>query len=158
MAFDGNFVHALTDELSILEKGKINKIQQMDGTSLVLKIRSQRETHNLLISAHPMYARFHLTKQKYELPFDPPMFLRVARKHIEGGIIKSIRQIGNDRRVEFHIQSRNEIGDDVRRILILEIMGRHSNIIVTDDKYNILEGIKHLTPTKNSRTIMTGFR
>src|SRR5690625_2137295 len=111
MAFDGNFVHALIDELSILEKGKINKIQQMDDTSLVLKIRSQRENPHLLISAHPMYARFHLTKQKYEFPFDPPMFLRVARKHIEGGVIKEIRQIGNDRRVEFHIHTRNEIGD-----------------------------------------------
>ena len=157
MAFDGNFVHALTDELSILEKGKINKIQQMDDTSLVLKIRSQRENHHLLISAHPMYARFHLTKQKYEFPFDPPMFLRVARKHIEGGIIKEIRQIGNDRRVEFHIHTRNEIGDDAGRILILEIMGRHSNIIVTDEQYNILEGIKHLTPNNNARTIMPGF-
>ncbi|AKG73731.1 Rqc2 family fibronectin-binding protein [Salinicoccus halodurans] len=157
MAFDGNFVHAIIDELSILEKGKINKIQQMDDTSLVFKIRSQRSNHNLLISAHPMYARFHLTEQKYEFPFNPPMFLRVARKHIEGGIIKDIRQIGNDRRVEFHIQSRNEIGDDVERILILEIMGRHSNIIITDEKYNILEGIKHLTPNNNARTIMPGF-
>src|SRR5699024_12572599 len=89
MAFDGNFVHALTDELSILLKAKINKIQQIDDTSLVLKIRSQRENHHLLISAHPMYARFHLTKQKYEFPMDPPMFLRVARKHIEGDIIKA---------------------------------------------------------------------
>lgn len=157
MAFDGNFVHALIDELSILEKGKINKIQQMDDTSLVFKIRSGRANHNLLISAHPMYARFHLTKQKYEFPFNPPMFLRVARKHIEGGIIKEIRQLGNDRRVEFHIQSRNEIGDDVERILILEIMGRHSNIIITDEKYNILDGIKHLTPNNNARTIMPGF-
>ncbi len=157
MAFDGNFIHALTHELNILEKGKINKIQQMDDTSLVFKIRSQGANHNLLVSAHPMYARFHLTEQKYEFPFNPPMFLRVARKHIEGGIITGIRQIGNDRRVEFHIQSRNEIGDDVERILILEVMGRHSNIIITDEKYNILDGIKHLTPNNNARTIMPGF-
>ncbi|WP_020008706.1 Rqc2 family fibronectin-binding protein [Salinicoccus albus] len=157
MAFDGNFIRALLDELSCLERGKINKIQQMDNTSLIFKIRAQGTSQSLLISAHPMYARFHLTGHKYEFPFEPPMFLRMLRKHIEGGIIKNIRQIGNDRRVEFFIQSRNEIGDDTERILILEIMGRHSNIIITDEAYNILDGIKHLTPNNNKRTIMPGF-
>ncbi len=63
----------------------------------------------------------------------------------------------NDRRVEIHIQSRNEIGDEIRRILILEIMGRHSNIVITDADYRILDGVKHLTPNNNSRTIMPGF-
>ncbi|TVT29145.1 fibronectin/fibrinogen-binding protein [Salinicoccus cyprini] len=156
MAFDGNFVHALLSELEVLRRGKINRIQQIDETSLIFKVRSAGSNHHLLISAHPMYARFHLTGQKYEFPFEPPMFLRVARKHLEGGIIQEIRQLGNDRRVEIHIQSRNEIGDEIRRILILEIMGRHSNIIITDQDYRILDGIKHLTPNNNSRTIMPG--
>ncbi|MFC3419749.1 NFACT family protein [Salinicoccus hispanicus] len=156
MAFDGNFVHALLSELEVLRRGKINRIQQIDETSLIFKVRSQGSNHHLLISAHPMYARFHLTGKKYEFPFEPPMFLRVARKHLEGGIIQEIRQLGNDRRVEIHIQSRNEIGDEIKRILILEIMGRHSNIIITDQNYRILDGIKHLTPNNNSRTVMPG--
>lgn len=157
MAFDGNFVHALCNELETIQSGKINKIQQMDDTSLIFKIRSKGKNHQLLISAHPMYARFHLTGHKYEFPFDPPMFSRVLRKHIEGGIIESIKQIGNDRQVHIKINSKNEIGDDITRILILEIMGKHSNIIITDTDYKIIEGIKHLTPNNNVRTIMPGF-
>ena len=157
MAFDGNFVHALCDELETIQSGKINKIQQMDDTSLIFKIRSRGRNHQLLISAHPMYARFHLTDHKYEFPFDPPMFSRVLRKHIEGGIIDSIKQVGNDRQVHIRINSKNEIGDDITRILILEIMGKHSNIIITDTDYKIIEGIKHLTPNNNVRTIMPGY-
>ncbi|SOC37976.1 Rqc2 family fibronectin-binding protein [Salinicoccus kekensis] len=158
MAFDGNFVHALCDELKIIQSGKINKIQQMDETTLIFKVRSQGANHQLLISAHPMYARFHLTREKYEFPFDPPMFSRVLRKHMEGGIIKSIEQIGNDRRVHITVNSKNEIGDDITRILILEIMGKHSNIIMTDEDYKIITGIKHLTPNNNIRTVMPGFK
>src|SRR5690625_2515109 len=158
MAFDGNFVHALCDELKIIQSGKINKIQQMDDTTLIFKVRSQGANHQLLISAHAMYARFHLTGEKYEFPFDPPMFSRVLRKHMEGGIIKSIDQIGNDRRVHITVNSKNEIGDDITRILILEIMGKHSNIIMTDEEYKIIAGIKHLTPNNNVRTVMPGFK
>ena len=104
-----------------------------------------------------MYARFHITEQKYEFPFDPPMFSRILRKHIEGGFITSIEQLGNDRQVHIHIRAINDIGDDIERILILEIMGRHSNIILTDKEYKIIDGIKHLTPNNNVRTIMPGF-
>lgn len=157
MAFDGNFTHALIDELKFLERGKINKIQQMDNSSLLFKMRAGGKNHQLLMSSHPMYARFHLTEQKYEFPFDPPMFSRILRKHIEGGIITEIKQLGNDRQVHIHIRAINDIGDDIERILILEIMGRHSNIILTDPDYKIIDSIKHLTPNNNVRTIMPGF-
>ncbi|MGO1922590.1 MAG: Rqc2 family fibronectin-binding protein, partial [Jeotgalicoccus sp.] len=157
MAFDGNFTHALVDELQFLVRGKINKIQQMDNSSLLFKMRAGGKNHQLLISSHPMYARFHLTEHKYEFPFDPPMFSRILRKHIEGGFITEIKQLGNDRQVHIHIRAINDIGDDVERILILEIMGRHSNIILTDKEYKIIDGIKHLTPNNNVRTIMPGF-
>lgn len=157
MAFDGNFTHTLVNELNFLQRGKINKIHQMDNSSLLFKLRAGGKNHQLLISSHPMYARFHLTTQKYEFPFEPPMFARILRKHIEGGIITSIKQLGNDRQVHIHIRAINDIGDDVERILILEIMGRHSNIILTDKDYKIIDGIKHLTPNNNVRTIMPGF-
>lgn len=157
MAFDGNFTHALVDEVQFLVRGKINKIQQMDNSSLLLKMRAGGKNHQLLISSHPMYARFHLTEHKYEFPFDPPMFSRILRKHIEGGFITEIKQLGNDRQVHIHIRAINDIGDDIERILILEIMGRHSNIILTDKEYKIIDGIKHLTPNNNVRTIMPGF-
>src|SRR5690625_8013225 len=111
----------------------------MDNNVLFFKIRIRGKIHQLLISSHPMYARFHLTDHKYEFPFDPPMFSRVLRKHIEGGIIDSIRQVGNDRQVHIKINSKNEIGDDITRILILEIMGKYYNIIVTDTEDKFIE-------------------
>ena len=92
----------------------------------------------------------HLTNKKYDNPFDPPMFARVFRKHLEGGIVKSIRQIDNDRRVEIDIESKDEIGDTIYRTVILEIMGKHSNLILVDDRYKIIEGFKHLTPNTKS--------
>ncbi|MCK1977233.1 NFACT family protein [Jeotgalicoccus huakuii] len=157
MALDGNFTHALVDELQFLVSGKINKIHQMDQTTLLFKMRAAGKNHQLLISSHPMFSRFHITAEKYEFPFEPPMFTRVLRKHIEGGIITSVEQQGNDRIVHIHIRAINDIGDDIERILILEIMGRHSNIILTDQTYKIIESIKHLTPNNNARTIMPGF-
>lgn len=157
MALDGNFTHALVDELSFLIGGKINKIHQMDQATTLLKMRAAGKNHQLLISSHPMYARFHISQEKYEFPFEPPMFARVLRKHIEGGIITELKQIGNDRLVEIHIRAINEIGDDTKRILILEIMGRHANVILTDDDYTIIDSIKHLTPNNNARTVMPGY-
>lgn len=156
MALDGNFVHALVEELSVLKRGKINKIHQIDDYHLIFRVRANRKNQQLLISAHPTFARFHITEEKYDTPFNPPTFLRVLRKHIDGGFITDIKQIGNDRRVEIHINSRNEMGDETPKILILEIMGRHSNIVLTDEDYKILDGIKHLTPNNNARTIMPG--
>ena len=87
------------------------------------------------------------------------MFARVFRKHLEGGIIKAIRQIGNDRRVEIDVQSKDEIGDTMYRTIILEIMGKHSNLILVDENRKIIEGFKHLTPNTNQyRTVMPGFQ
>ena len=129
----------------------------MDQSTTLLKMRAAGKNHQLLISSHPMYARFHISQEKYEFSFEPPMFARILRKHIEGGIITDLKQIGNDRLVEIHVRAINELGDDIKRILILEIMGRHANIILTDDEYKIIDSIKHLTPNNNARTVMPGF-
>lgn len=81
------------------------------------------------------------------------------RKHIEGGFIEKIEQAGLDRIMIFHIKSRNEIGDETVRKLYVEIMGRHSNIILTDGAENvIIDGLKHLSPSMNSyRTVLPGY-
>lgn len=157
MALDGNFVHELVDELSSLIGGRVNRVHQIDDMTVTIRIRSNRENHQLLISAHPTYSRFHITHEKYETPFDPPMFLRLLRRDIEGGFLNKIEQIGNDRRVHLHFNNIDEIGDPIERVLILEIMGRHSNIILTDDENKIIYAIKHLTPNNNERTVMPGF-
>lgn len=159
MAFDGLFAHQMIKEIQFLETARINKITQPDDYTVILTIRANRKNQKLLLSTHPNFARLHLTTQSLENPFDPPMFLRVLRKHIEGGIINRIEQIGNDRIIALHINNTNEIGDPIKRRLYIEIMGKHSNIILCDQDNKILDSLKHLTPNTNSaRTLMPGFQ
>lgn len=159
MAYDGLFTKKIVESLQFLVDGRIHKINQPENDTMLIVIRQNRKNHQLLLSIHPSFTRMHLTNKKYDNPFDPPMFARVFRKHIEGGIVKAVRQIGNDRRVEIDVQSKDEIGDTIYRTIILEIMGKHSNLILVDDNRKIIEGFKHLTPNTNQyRTVMPGFQ
>lgn len=159
MAYDGLFTKKIVESLQFLVDGRIHKINQPENDTMLIVIRQNRKNHQLLLSIHPSFTRMHLTNKKYDNPFDPPMVARVFRKHIEGGIVKAVRQIGNDRRVEIDVQSKDEIGDTIYRTIILEIMGKHSNLILVDDNRKIIEGFKHLTPNTNQyRTVMPGFQ
>ena len=130
MAYDGLFTRKMVESLQFLVDGRIHKINQPENDTIIMVIRQNRKNHQLLLSIHPSFARMHLTDKKYDNPFEPPMFARVFRKHLEGGFIKAIRQIGNDRRVEIDIHSKDEIGDTTYRTVILEIMGKHSNLML----------------------------
>ncbi|MBD8068358.1 NFACT family protein [Bacillus sp. PS06] len=159
MAFDGIFTHVITDELnSALVSGRISKIHQPYKQELMIHIRAHGKNHKLFISAHPSYARIHLTNETYENPSEPPMFCMLLRKHLEGGFIEKVEQMELDRIIIFTIKSRNEIGDESYKQLIVEIMGRHSNIILLDrDKQVILDSIKHVSPAVNRhRTVLPG--
>ncbi|MBA8770797.1 Rqc2 family fibronectin-binding protein [Staphylococcus coagulans] len=159
MAFDGLFTKKMVDALQFLVSGRIHKINQPENDTIIMVVRQQRKNHQLLLSIHPNFARLHITTKKYDNPFEPPMFARVFRKHLEGGRINTIRQIGNDRRVEIDVESKDEIGDTIYRTIILEIMGKHSNLILVNEDRKILEGFKHLTPNTNQyRTVMPGFQ
>ncbi|HDU1455952.1 TPA: NFACT family protein [Staphylococcus pseudintermedius] len=159
MAFDGMFTRKMVENLQFLVSGRIHKINQPENDTIIMVIRQQRQNHQLLLSIHPNFARIHLTTKKYDNPFEPPMFARVFRKHLEGGRILAIRQIGNDRRIEMDVESKDEIGDTIHRTVILEIMGKHSNLILVNEERKILEGFKHLTPNTNQfRTVMPGFQ
>ncbi|WP_239700373.1 NFACT RNA binding domain-containing protein [Mammaliicoccus sp. D-M17] len=159
MAFDGLFTRKIVEDIQSLVSGRIHKIAEPSSDTIILTIRSERKNKQLLLSTHANFSRFHLTTEKYDNPFDPPMFLRVLRKHLDGGIIQSITQIGNDRLVEIDIHSSDEIGDLRKRTIVLEIMGRHSNIILIDGERKIIDGFKHHTPNTNTaRTIMPGFK
>ncbi|QSB48266.1 Rqc2 family fibronectin-binding protein [Parageobacillus toebii] len=159
MAFDGVFTYAMTKELQqALEGGRITKIHQPFAHELVLQIRSHGRNYKLLLSAHPSYARVHLTNETYDNPAEPPMFCMLLRKHLEGSIIEAIRQVDFDRIITIETKGRNEIGDIHTRQLIIEIMGRHSNIILIDkDTNTIIDSIKHLSPAVNRyRTVLPG--
>lgn len=159
MAYDGLFTKKMVESLQDLVSGRIHKINQPENDTIIIVVRQNRKNHQLLLSIHPSFSRLQLTNKKYDNPFDPPMFARVFRKHLEGGFIENIRQIGNDRRVEIDVQSKDEIGDTMHRTIILEIMGKHSNLILVDENRKIIEGFKHLTPNTNQyRTVMPGFK
>lgn len=158
MAYDGLFTKKMVESLQSLVSGRIHKINQPENDTIIMVVRQNRNNHQLLLSIHPSFSRLQITDKKYDNPFNPPMFARVFRKHLEGGFIENIRQIGNDRRVEIDIKSKDEIGDTMHRTIILEIMGKHSNLILVDENRKIIEGFKHLTPNTNQyRTVMPGF-
>lgn len=159
MSFDGIFTRAITNELSLaLKGGRINKIQQPFPNELLMVIRANGKNHRLLLSIHPSYARVQLTNEVYENPNEPPMFCMLMRKHLEGFILEDISQISLDRMIIFEVKGRNELGDISCKQLIVEIMGRHSNIILVDkDRNMILDSIKHVSFAVNShRAILPG--
>ncbi|WP_045926124.1 MULTISPECIES: Rqc2 family fibronectin-binding protein [Bacillus] len=159
MSFDGMFTYGMTHELnSRIAGGRITRVHQPFKHDVIFHIRANGKNHKLLLSAHPSYSRVHVTNQAYENPSEPPMFCMLLRKHIEGGFIEKIEQAGLDRIMIFRIKSRNEIGDETVRTLYVEIMGRHSNIILTDGEGAIIDGLKHLSPSMNSyRTVLPGY-
>ncbi|WP_247950002.1 Rqc2 family fibronectin-binding protein [Streptococcus constellatus] len=159
MSFDGFFLHHMTDELrQQLLYGRIQKINQPFNQELVLQIRSNRQNHKLLLSVHPVFSRIQLTRTAFENPAVPTTFIMVMRKYLQGATIENISQIENDRILEISVSNKNEIGDNVAATLIIEIMGKHSNIILIDKASgNIIEAIKHVGFSQNSyRTILPG--
>ena len=159
MSFDGFFLHHMVEELRAeLLNGRIQKINQPFDQELVLQIRSNRQSHRLLLSAHPVFGRIQLTETTFENPAQPSTFIMVLRKYLQGAVIESIEQIENDRIVEITVSNKNEIGDNIQATLIIEIMGKHSNILLVDKSSNkVLEVIKHIGFSQNSyRTLLPG--
>ncbi|OFN97893.1 hypothetical protein HMPREF2619_04715 [Streptococcus sp. HMSC074B11] len=159
MSFDGFFLHHMVEELRTeLLNGRIQKINQPFDQELVLQIRSNRKSHRLLLSAHPVFGRIQLTEAIFENPAQPSTFIMVLRKYLQGAVIESIEQIESDRIVEITVSNKNEIGDHIQATLIIEIMGKHSNILLVDKfSHKILEVIKHIGFSQNSyRTLLPG--
>ena len=159
MSFDGFFLHHMTEELRHeLLGGRIQKINQPFEQELVLQIRSNRKSHKLLLSAHSVFGRVQLTETTFENPAVPNTFIMVMRKYLQGAVIEAIQQVENDRILEISVSNKNEIGDSVAATLVIEIMGKHSNIILLDKASGkIIEAIKHVGFSQNSyRTILPG--
>lgn len=159
MSFDGFVTRALVQELSDkLINSKINKIHQPHKTDLIFTLRGYGVSYNLLVSANPTYPRIHITNEKYVNPVSAPMFCMLLRKHLEGGIIENITQVDNERIIHFDIRTKDEIGDTRSQRLIVEIMGKHSNIVLIDKESNqIIDGINHVTTAISSyRQVLPG--
>ena len=155
---DGIVIHALVQELKELIGAKINKIHQISPHEIIWQIRNKGQNYKLYFSAHPVYARLHLTERTYENPLEPPMFCMLLRKHLEQGIIEAIEQVSLERIVHIDVKHFDELGDVRYKRLIFECMGRHSNLVLVDrEKQTIYDGIHHVTPAVSSyRVVMPG--
>ncbi|WP_431088021.1 Rqc2 family fibronectin-binding protein [Paenibacillus sp. 8b26] len=160
MALDGIVTHAIVHELQSIRGGRINKIHQPNDHDILLNLRAQGGSVKLLLSANPTFPRVHFTEQSFLNPTEAPMFCMLLRKHCEGGIIEKITQVGMERIIHMDVRQRDELGDISLKRIIIELMGRHSNIILLDPETGVmLDGIHHVTPSISSyRVIMPGFQ
>lgn len=156
MAIDGIYLYSLVQDLkkSIINS-KIDKINQPEKDEIILTLRKERKNLKFLISASPKYPRFNLTEVVKSNPLQAPMFTMVLRKYLIGGKILDIIQHEGDRIVKFFIEASDELGFNSIYILIVEIMGRHSNITLVRERDNkIMECIKHISPSMNSYRVL----
>lgn len=151
MAFDGLFIHSLLNSVKPkIINGRLSKIYQPFEQDLVLTFRKERKNIQLLLSANAQYPRFYITNQTIANPDKAPTFVMVLRKYLEGSVLQSIEQLGVDRIIYFNFSNRNELGDQVQLVLSLELMGRHSNVILYDQKSgHIIDLLKRINPDEN---------
>ena len=158
MAFDGivvaNLVRDLNDKIV---SGRISKIAQPEKDELILTIKGNRENIRLLISANASLPLLYFTETNKPGPLTAPNFCMLLRKHISGGRIVSVTQPGLERVVRIEVEHLDEMGDLRRKFLIVELMGKHSNIIFCDDRNLILDSIKHISAQVSSvREVLPG--
>ena len=125
--------------------GRIDKITQPEKDAIVLLVRAESTNYKLLLCASPNNARLHFTTQNFSNPLEPPMFCMLLRKQLMSGRILEVKQIGGDRVIHIDIDTVDEMGDHVLRRLVLEIMGRHSNLILVDGDGRILDAARHVS-------------
>ncbi|CDC20710.1 putative RNA-binding protein snRNP like protein [Eubacterium sp. CAG:274] len=158
MAFDGITVSAIKAEIEDkILGGRIDKIYQPEKDEIILGIRSMGQAYKLLLTSNASNPKFHFTQTNPSNPMTPPLFCMVMRKHLQSGKIIKIEQPDFDRILNIYVESLNELGDYSVKKLVLEIMGRHSNIILTDENNTILDCIKHIGhDTSSVREVLPG--
>lgn len=158
MALDGIVISNIVFELNnLLVGGRIDKIYQPENDEIILSIRNNKTSYKLLLSALPSLPRIHITEVPKKNPLNPPNFCMLLRKYITGGRVIKVTQPNFERIVVIAIEHLNELGDVCTKNLIIEIMGRHSNIIICDDENNILDSIKHVSSHISSvREVLPG--
>lgn len=151
MSFDGYTLRCLIDELNTeLSGSRIEKIYQPANDLLVMNMRTKRGKNRLLISANPSNPRMHLTAGYPFSAGHPPMFCMLMRKHFQNGIIDSISQEGMDRVAVISVRATDELGTTVVKHIVVEIMGRHSNVILMDNDRIIIDSAKRVSTEMSS--------
>jgi len=158
MALDGITTAAIVTELKEkLIGGRIDKVHQPLTDEIRFSVRAIGANYKVLASANSGHPRMHITENTRENPMTAPLFCMVLRKHIAGGKIVDICQPNFERIIIIKVESANEMGDMTVKNLILEIMGKHSNLILTDENNKILDSIKRVSHDKSSvREVLPG--
>ena len=158
MAFDGITIANITKELSeTLLGGRIYKIAQPESDELLLTIKNNGSQYRLLLSADASLPMVYLTETNKPSPMTAPGFCMLLRKHLQNARITAISQPGLERAIHLRLEHLNELGDLCEKKLIVEIMGKHSNIIFCDDKDQIIDSIKHISGMVSSvREVLPG--
>ena len=158
MAFDGVTIAAVIKECrDLLSGGRIYKIAQPETDELQLTIKTKTGQYYLLLSASASLPLIYLTGTTKQSPLTAPNFCMLLRKHIQNGRIVDITQPGLERIMHIHIEHLNELGDLCRKKLIVEVMGKHSNIIFCDEEDRIIDSIKHISGMISSvREVLPG--
>lgn len=158
MALDGivvsNIVHEMNQALS---GGRLSKIAQPENDELILTIKNQKDTYRLLLSASASLPLVYFTELNKENPMTAPNFCMLLRKHAGNGKIISISQPGLERIIDICLEHLDEMGDLCQKHLIIELMGKHSNIILTNESDTIVDSIKHVPLSMSSiREVLPG--
>ncbi|MCI6401878.1 MAG: NFACT RNA binding domain-containing protein [Candidatus Fimivicinus sp.] len=158
MALDGIFLHFLKQEIEHEALGaRVEKVSQPSKEELVLSLRNRTGAYKLLLSVRSNSPRVHFTKYAPDNPQTPPMLCMLLRKTLVGAVLTGLRQAGLDRVLFLDFDASNEIGDRVHPSLCIEIMARHSNIILLDENGTVIDAVKRIDAAKSSvREILPG--
>ncbi len=158
MPMDGFTLSFIVRELrELLVGGRVDKVSQPEHDLFLLSVRSQGANHKLLLSVHVNNARVQLTAQSFENPAEPPVLCMLMRKHLTGSRIAAIEQFGCDRVLIFTFQCVSEMGDEVQKRLVAELMGRHSNLTLVDENNVTIDCIYHVNADiSRVRVLMPG--
>lgn len=145
MPNDVILLNALANELNdLLSDGRIEKIYQPEIDEVTFSVKAKGKTHTLVISASPSAPRTHITKQKKENSLNAPAFCMLLRKYLSGSNLKNVSVFNSDRIIKFTFETRSELKDRAVYFLLAELMGRYSNIILTDENYKIIDAIRRI--------------
>lgn len=160
MALDGIFLHFLKDEISSEILGaRVDKVFQPAKDEIILAFRTREGVKKLLLSARANSPRVHFIQKTPENPQQPPMLCMLLRKHLTGAVLKELRQVELDRILFMDFEAANEIGDRVELSVCIEIMSKHSNVILMYRDGKIIDSLKRVDITKSSfRQILPGLQ
>lgn len=158
MAMDGIALGAVINECQPLVGGKIDKVQQPERDLLLFTVRANNGTQKLLVSTHAENGRIQLTARSFDNPANAPAFCMLLRRRLVGGRICSIRQLGSDRVCEIIILARNELFDEISLRLVIELTGKHANLILLEPSGAIVDCLRRISAGDDrARMLLPGF-